>query len=94
MDIIAVILTFKEKLMDLKLVRDDVTSKPKKTTLKKVEEIVAKTGTAIIYFDRDNSHKDLIALGEHFEETEKSFYMREVRYGLNDNDYMYEVHVL
>lgn len=80
--------------MDLKLVREDVNTKPKKTTLKKVEEIVAKEGSAIIYFDRDNSHKDLIALGEHFEETEKSFYMREVRYGLNDNDYMYEVHVL
>ena len=80
--------------MDLKLVREDVTAKPKKTTLKKVEETVAKTGSAIIYFDRDNSHKDLIALGEHFENSEKSFYMREVRYGLNDNDYMYEVHVL
>ncbi len=80
--------------MDLKLVRENVTAKPKKTTLKKVEEVVAKEGTAIMYFDRDNSHKDLIALGEHFENSEKSFYMREVRYGLNDNDYMYEVHVL
>jgi len=80
--------------MDLKLVRVDVNSKPKKTTLKKVEEVVAKEGSAIMYFDRDNSHKDLIALGEHFENSEKSFYMREVRYGLNDNDYMYEVHVL
>jgi hypothetical protein len=56
--------------------------------------MVAKDGSAIIYFDRDNSHKDLIALGEHFENSEKSFYMREVRYGLNDNDYMYEVHIL
>lgn len=80
--------------MELKLVREDVNLKPKKTTLKKVEEIVAREGSAIIYFDRDNSHKDLIELGEHFESSEKSFYMREVRYGLNDNDYMYEVHVL
>lgn len=80
--------------MELKIVRSDVSGKPKKTDLKKIEEIVNKTGSAIIYFDRDNSHKDLIALGEHFENSEKSFYMREVRYGLNDNDYMYEVHVL
>jgi len=81
--------------MELKLVRDTAEGKPKKTDLKKVEAIVEKgNGTAIIYFDRDNSHKDLIALGEHFENAEKSFYMREIRFGLNDNDYMYEVHVL
>lgn len=80
--------------MELKLVRTELSSKPKKTDLKKIEAEVAKTGSAIIYFDRDNSHKDLIALGEHFENSEKSFYMREVRYGLNDNDYMYEVHIL
>jgi len=80
--------------MELKLVRTEMTGKPKKTDLKKVEAMVEKDGSAIIYFDRDNSHKDLIALGEHFENSEKSFYMREVRFGLNDNDYMYEVHVL
>jgi hypothetical protein len=84
----------KEDTMELKLVRSDISSKPKKTELKKIEEMVAKEGSAIIYFDRDNSHKDLIALGEHFENSEKSFYMREIRYGLNDNDYMYEVHIL
>lgn len=80
--------------MELKLVRTEIDAKPRKTDLKKIEAQIEKEGSAILYFDRDNSHKDLIALGEHFENTEKSFYMREVRYGLNDNDYMYEVHVL
>ena len=80
--------------MELKLARNEHDAKPKKTDLKKIEETVAKGGSSIFYFDRENSHKDLLALQDHFENEGKSFYMREVRYGLADNEYMYEVHIL
>jgi len=80
--------------MELKIARTDVTSKPKKIDVKKIEDMVKKEGTVILYFDRDNSHKDLLSLQDHFENEGKSFYMREVRYGLADNEYMYEVHIL
>jgi hypothetical protein len=80
--------------MELKTARSNTNKKPKKIELKKIEDMVSKEGSVILYFDRENSHKDLLALQEHFENEGKSVYMREVRYGLADNEYMYEVHIL
>lgn len=80
--------------MELKIARTEQESKPKKIDLKKIEEMVEKSSSIILYFDRENSHKDLLALQDHFEGEGKSFYMREVRYGLSANEYMYEVHIL
>ena len=44
--------------MELKIARTDVKSKAEKIDVKKIEEMVKKEGTVILYFDRDNSHKD------------------------------------
>ena len=80
--------------MNLKLARTDLESKPKKVDLAKIEAAVEKDESIIFYFDRENSHKDLLSLQDHFEEKGKSFYMSEVKYGLSDNDYMYQVHIM
>ncbi|HHD72635.1 MAG TPA: hypothetical protein ENK77_00395 [Epsilonproteobacteria bacterium] len=78
--------------MKLKLARTTIKAKPKTIELKKVEEDLA--NKSIFYFDKDNSHKDMIQLIEHFEEKGHSVYMREVKYGLDDNEYIYEVHIV
>ncbi len=80
--------------MELKLARKELGSKPKMIKLEKIEEIIEKDGQKIFYFDKENSHKDLVALVEHFEDKELSVYLREVKYGLGDDDYMYEIHIL
>lgn len=80
--------------MELKIARKEIGAKPKTITLEKIEEIIQKDGQKIFYFDKDNSHKDLVALVEYFEEKELSVYLREVKYGLGDDDYMYEIHIL
>lgn len=80
--------------MDLKFARTDIEAKPKKVDLEKLEQAVAKEGSVIFYFDRENSHKDLLELQDHFEAQGKSFYMSEVKYGLSDNEYMYQVHIV
>ena len=80
--------------MELKLARTELNLKPKKIDLKKIEDMIAKKDSVIIYFDKENSHKDLLNLQDHIEATGKSFYMNEVKYGLSEDDYMYEVHVL
>jgi hypothetical protein len=80
--------------MDLKLARTDIDGKAKKVELAKLEAAVEKEDSVIFYFDKDNSHKDLLALQDHFEAKGKSFYMNEVKYGLADNDYMYQVHIM
>ncbi len=80
--------------MDLKLARTDIASKPKKADLDKMEAQIEKEDSVIFYFDRENSHKDLLELQDYFEAKGKSFYMNEVKYGLSDNEYMYQVHII
>jgi hypothetical protein len=80
--------------MELKIARAEQNDKPKKIDLKKIEDTVEKEESAIFYFDRDNSHKDLLALQDHIESSGKSFYMREVKFGLLESEYMYEVHII
>ena len=80
--------------MDLKFARTEIDMKPKKVDLAKIEATVEKQESVIFYFDRDNSHKDLLELQDHFEAMGKSFYMNEVKYGLSDNEYMYQVHII
>jgi len=80
--------------MDLKFARIDILSKPKKADVAKMEATVEKDDSVIFYFDKDNSHKDLLSLQDHFEAKGKSFYMSEVKYGLSDGEYMYQVHII
>jgi hypothetical protein len=78
--------------MKLKLARASVTSKPKVIEIDKIEEDLEKK--SIFYFDKENSHKELKSLIEYFEEKAFSVYMREVKFGLNDDEYLYEVHIV
>lgn len=80
--------------MDLKIARTDLNAKAKKIELAKIETAVEKDDSVMFYFDKENSHKDLLSLQDHFEAKGKSFYMSEVKYGLSDNDYMYQVHIM
>ena len=80
--------------MELKTARNEHTGKPKKIDIKKIDDMVAKEESVILYFDRENSHKDLLELQDYIETQGKSFYMREVKYGLSESEYMYEVHIL
>lgn len=80
--------------MDLKFARTDIDAKPKKADISKMEASVEKDDSVIFYFDKDNSHKDLLELQDHFEAQGKSFYMSEVKYGLSDGEYMYQVHII
>ena len=80
--------------MELKIARNDLASKPKTTTIEKIEAEVKKEMQKIFYFDKDNSHKDLVALVDHFEDKDYSVYLRDIKYGLDENSSMYEVHIL
>jgi hypothetical protein len=80
--------------MELKLARTGLNEKPKSVQLEKIEEAIEKEGGQIFYFDKENSHKDLVKFVEYFEEKNFSVYLRQVKYGLNEQDYMYEVHIL
>jgi hypothetical protein len=81
-------------MMELKLAKTALNEKAKTIQLSKIEEAVEKDGGQIFYFDKENPHKNLVKLVEHFEGKNFSVYLREVKYGLGDADYMYEVHIL
>ena len=78
--------------MKLKLARTTLKAKPKSIDITKIEEDLE--NKSIFYFDKDNSHKELKDLIEYFEEKDFSVYMREVKYGMDENEYIYEVHII
>ena len=80
--------------MELLFARNELNEKPKKVQLDKIKEDLQKDGQKIFYFDRDNSHKDMMALVDALEGDGFNVYFREVKYGLADEEYMYEVHAL
>jgi hypothetical protein len=78
--------------MKLKVARTTLRAKPKTVDIQKIEEDLTKK--SIFYFDKENSHKDLKSLIDYFEERDYSVYMREVKYGLDEDEYIYEVHII
>ncbi len=80
--------------MELLFARNELNEKPKKVKLDKIKEELKKVNDKIYYFDRDNSHKDMMALVDALEDEGFNVYFREVKYGLADDEYMYEVHAL
>ncbi|MEA1917669.1 MAG: HP0268 family nuclease [Campylobacterota bacterium] len=80
--------------MQLKLAGNELDSKTKKIDELKIDEMLKKDDSVMLYFDRDNSHKDLLNLQDYFTEKGNSFYMKEVKYGLSENEYVYGVHIL
>jgi len=80
--------------MDILLARKELTQKPKKVNVDKLLETLAVKEDEIFYFDRENSHKDMMALVDTFEEAGYTVHFREVKYGLADDEYTYEIHAL
>ncbi len=80
--------------MTLKLAKQDKDAKQKTLKLEDIAKEIEKSGQKIFYFDQNNAHKDLVALVDFFEEKGYSVYLREVKFGLDENDYLYEVHIL
>ena len=80
--------------MELLIARNELNEKPKKVQLEKIKDELKKEGQKIFYFDRDNSHKDMMALVEALEKEGFNVYFREIKFGLADDEYMYEVHAL
>ena len=78
--------------MKLKLARTTLKAKPKTIELSKIEEQLS--DKSIFYFDKDNTHKDIMALIDYFDEREYSVYMREIKYGLTESEFTYEVHIV
>jgi len=76
--------------MELKLVtsNNEITPIDLETFLNQVKK------DSFFYFHRETSYKDLQDLIEELEKKNYSVYFREVKYSLEENGYMYEMHIL
>ena len=80
--------------MELKIARTDIKGKPKTITYDKILSEIKKESDRFFYFDKSNAHKDLVEFVEKLEEENYRVFFKEVRYGLDEDDYMYQVHIL
>ena len=79
--------------MDFKLAKQTLDSKSSKISLKQIEEECAKEGK-IYYFSNENAHKDLLKIVEDFNAIGRNAYLREAKYGLDEKEYIYELHII
>ena len=84
--------------MELLFARNELNEKPKKVQLDKIKEDLSKDGQKIFYFDRDNSHKDMMSLVDALEaEQRKSKILEEIteellkKSGLSKEDLLEEI---
>lgn len=80
--------------MEIKIARKELGAKPQVLSFNKLLDDAKIDGQKIHYFDKDNSHKDMMDLVDMFEDGGFNVYFREVKFGLDEHDYMYEVHVI
>jgi hypothetical protein len=82
--------------MVFKLAKSDLQSEPRSIELEEIEDLVnAKEGESILYFDRENSEKAFKKLVQHFnKKLDVNVYIREVKFGLDEKDLLYEIHFL
>jgi len=80
--------------MKLKLAKQHIDEEIGSVSLKDIENLLKEKESLILYFDQENAHKDLLTMKEKFEEKDYGVYLKEVKYGLDENDYIYEAHFL
>jgi len=80
--------------MQLKFAREDLTKEPKVVDVDKLLVEIEEKKPVIYYLDKTNNPKDIVAFAEKVEKTKSNIYLREVKYSLDEDDYMYEVHIL
>lgn len=80
--------------MNIKLARNQLNENPKSISIEEIEKKVVEENGKIFCLDKETSHKDLMSLVEKFEKKGYSVFCRELKYGLDENEYIYEVHIL
>lgn len=83
--------------MELKLavskVGEDSTAISLEDMGKKVLEKQQEKGV-IFYFSKENPEKDMKKALNHFSSKGFSAFLREIRFGLDEKDYIYELHII
>ncbi len=79
--------------MDFKLAKQTLQDKSEKITLKQIQDAI-KEGEKIFYFSNENQHKDLVKFAESLKKDGYSAHLREAKFGLDEKEYIYELHII
>ncbi|OPX26855.1 MAG: hypothetical protein B1H07_03340 [Campylobacteraceae bacterium 4484_166] len=80
--------------MNILLAREELDQNPKKVTVESLKKQLDHKTDKLFYFDKNNTHKQIMDLIESIEKDNYTVHFREIKYGLEEEDYMYELHVL
>lgn len=80
--------------MELKLSKKELNEKQKTISLEEIEKKVEEKGSATFYLDKDNSIKDIQKMRTILEKNSKSVHWNELRYGLDKDNFLYELHII
>lgn len=76
------------------LAKEELNGRGREVEIGELVNIVKEEKEKIFYFDKENPHKELTTLVKKFEKEGFAVYFREIRYGLDENDHIYEMHVI
>ena len=82
--------------MELKVAKTDLQSKKGETKIS-IDEVLKQykeEGKHIFYFDGQNPHKDMQKAQNTIQKAGYRVQLNEVRYGLYENNYIYEIHIV
>lgn len=80
--------------MKLKLAKNSINGESKTISQKEIEESMTNKDSEIFYLDNDNSLKDIQKIKSALEKNSKSVYFNEIRYGLDKDSFLYELHII
>ena len=80
--------------MEVLLAKKELNIKAKKVKVEKLLDSLKANHEEIFYFDKENNHKDMMSIVDKIEDAGYSVHFREVKYGLADDEYIYELHAL
>lgn len=80
--------------MEIKKARVSPDGKPGKISIEHIEKELVNKAQTIIYLDKENNAKDIKKFCEYFTKTGHSVHCHEIFYGLDEDDYIYEMHII
>jgi hypothetical protein len=81
--------------MTIKLAKENLGDNPIEISFEEIMGSVDKdVASTVFYLDQENSHKSILDLVDKIQNEGFKVYQRELKYGLANDEYMYEVQVL
>lgn len=80
--------------MTLKLAKKELDDKQEVISFDEIQKQAEENGSATFYIDKDNSLKDIQKLKAALEKNSNSVYLNEIRYGLDNDSFLYELHII